>query len=70
MIAEWNDEPEEERCPPGSECPQCGESRTDYLRWDEEGVQVTCDTCGHSYKPPQHCAKDAPEDEAKEQGDG
>jgi hypothetical protein len=51
MIAGWKDEPEEERCPDGSQCPQCGENRIDYLWWDKEGIQVTCDTCGCVYEP-------------------
>lgn len=54
MIAERKEEPEEERCGAGSERPQCGENRIDHLVWDEEGVEVTCDTCGYVYQPPEH----------------
>lgn len=40
----------EEIVPAGSECPKCGENRTDRLWWDEEGVHVTCE-CGCVYEP-------------------
>jgi uncharacterized metal-binding protein (TIGR02443 family) len=53
MITEPNDQQEEDRCTAGSECPKCGENRIDHLWWDEDGVYVTCDTCGHTYDPPQ-----------------
>jgi predicted RNA-binding Zn-ribbon protein involved in translation (DUF1610 family) len=31
-------------------CPHCGETRVDYLEWDDDDV-VNCLTCGKSYKP-------------------
>jgi rubredoxin len=32
-------------------CPQCGEERIDFLAWDEDGVIVTCQSCGNEYDP-------------------
>lgn len=44
----------EELVPTGSECPKCGENRTDHLGWDKEGIYVTCHECGCMYEPPEH----------------
>ncbi len=35
----------------GARCPQCGENRMDYLAWDKDFEQVTCQTCGKVYTP-------------------
>ncbi len=32
-------------------CPRCGERRVDWLVWDDDGEQVTCQTCGQVYDP-------------------
>jgi len=32
-------------------CPACGEDRTDYLVWDDDGVWVQCQTCSKTYSP-------------------
>jgi len=40
-----------EKCPQGCECPVCGESRIDWLVWDEWGEHVTCTKCGAVYAP-------------------
>ena len=39
------------RCPPGEECPTCGECSRDKLVWDESGEHVLCDTCKLAYIP-------------------
>ena len=41
----------EDRVDPDSGCPECGETRTDWLVWDEYGETVTCTRCGHTYDP-------------------
>lgn len=52
------DEPEwdsshslESQVQPEDDCPKCGESRSDFLVWDEDGVEVTCQTCKTKYVP-------------------
>jgi len=35
----------------GDECPNCGESRVDYLIWDNDCETVTCMFCGETYRP-------------------
>ena len=39
----------------GSECPECGEARMDWLTWRTDegtlGQYVHCETCGCSYDP-------------------
>ncbi|MFH1485707.1 MAG: hypothetical protein ABIH46_06525 [Chloroflexota bacterium] len=43
-------EEHEELVPEGSECPQCGERRMDWLVWRHDDV-VQCATCGRVYEP-------------------
>ena len=33
----------------GHGCPACHERRVDYLVWHEDGIQLTCQTCEHTY---------------------
>jgi len=63
MGTEPNGKPEEELCPAGLECPKCGENRTNRLWWDQDGVHVTCDTCGCVYEPPERPPHDTEEDQ-------
>ena len=43
--------PNENRCPPGCECPKCGESNTDHLLIDlDDDDFIDCETCGQRYK--------------------
>lgn len=32
-------------------CPECGEIRADSLVWDDDGENVTCQSCGNVYVP-------------------
>lgn len=34
-----------------AKCPTCGERRMDWLLWDADGYEVTCQTCGVVYTP-------------------
>ena len=40
----------EEKVPDGCEC-VCGEDRIDWLIFDDEGVYVTCASCGNVFNP-------------------
>ena len=40
---------EENKAPPASVCPRCGEDDIDQLVWDEDGTSVTCQRCGPNY---------------------
>ena len=57
MIPDWDrpgdpdERSDEALVGEGSECPNCGEDRMDYLTWDEDGEIVTCYTCGTEYVP-------------------
>ena len=33
------------------QCPDCKETRIDWLAWDDDGEYVTCATCGCVYVP-------------------
>jgi len=35
---------------PDEACP-CGERRIDWLVWDDDGINVTCATCGATFTP-------------------
>lgn len=39
------------RCPPGEECPTCGECNKGRLVWNRAGELVQCDTCSSVYAP-------------------
>ena len=42
---------ERDAVPEGAECPTCGNADMDTLGWDDDGVEVTCTTCGTHYVP-------------------
>ena len=52
-AAEAETEQPDDEVPQGSECPDCGERRMDWLAIDEDGETVTCNTCGTRYRLPQ-----------------
>jgi len=47
----WEPIAHEDRVPDGGACPVCGETRMDYLAWDDDCEVVTCSSCGAEYNP-------------------
>jgi len=48
---QWDASHQPEEMVRTGECPKCGERRMDSLVWDEDGVLVTCQSCGCEYDP-------------------
>lgn len=44
-----NEQAEDELVCVEAQCPNCHERRMDELVWDEDGIAITCQTCGEVY---------------------
>jgi len=42
---------DDERVESGDECPTCGENRSDYLEWIDDGERLRCGLCATRYTP-------------------